>query len=79
MKQGQAISPPNKEEEQREIDLEMEDAQTEEERDTIRAERALAKQQNSPFTKQLNEELGNMMLSDLACKPCHDDQQENQQ
>ena len=31
-------------------DLEMEDAQTEEERDTIRADRALAKQHASSFT-----------------------------
>ena len=47
----------------------MEDAQTEEERELIRADRALVKQHNSLFSKHLNEEADNMTLQDLACQP----------
>ena len=57
----------------------MEDAQAEEERELIRADRALAKQNDSPFTRHLNGEIDSMTLNDPACQPCQDDQQEHQQ
>ena len=41
MNQDQAISPIHKEKDQEGIDLEMEDAENEEEKELIRAERAL--------------------------------------
>ena len=79
MKQGQAISPPNKEEEQKEIDLEMEDAQTEEERELIRADRASAKQNETPFSRQIYEREEERTLADLACQICDDQEHEGQQ
>ena len=74
-----AISPINEEEKQEGLDLEMEDAQTEEERELIRADRASAKQKETPFSRQFNEEEDNMTLQDLACQPCQDVEQEDQQ
>ena len=74
-----AISPINEEEKQEGLDLEMEDAQTEEERELIRADRASAKQKETPSSRQFNEEEDNMTLQDLACQPCQDVEQEDQQ
>ena len=45
MNQDQAISPIHKEKDQEGIDLEMEDAENEEERELIRAERAIYKKE----------------------------------
>ena len=53
MKQDQAISPKSEENKREGIDLEMEDAQTEEERELIRADRASAKQNETPFSRQI--------------------------
>ena len=70
---------PNNEEEIKAVDLEMEDAQTEEEKEMIRADRALAKQNETPFSRQFNEESENRTLLDLACQPCGNEDQEDQQ
>ena len=57
----------------------MEDALNEDERKEIRKDRASANQRETPFTRHLNEEMDNMLLSDLACKLCHDEEQEDKQ
>ena len=72
----QAISPINEEEKQEGIDLEMEDAQTEEERELIRADRASAKQNETPFSRQIYEREEERTLADLACQICDDVEQE---
>ena len=56
--------------------MEMEDAINEEERDIIRKDRAEAKLRDSPFTRHLNEEMDNITLLELACKPCDEDKEE---
>ena len=59
-------------------DLEMEDAINEEERDIIRRDRAETKLRDSPFTRHLNEEMDNITLHELACKPCDEDKEEEE-
>ena len=78
MKRDQAISPQS-EENKEGIDLEMEDAQDEEEREAIRAERDQAKRNETPFSRQLNKEEDERTLLDLACRPCDDQEQEDQE
>ena len=75
MKQDQAISPLNKEEEQKEIDLEMEEW----ERELYRTDRALDKSNRTPFSRQINEEEDERTMQDLACQICDDVEQEGQQ
>ena len=48
-------------------------------REIIKADRASAKQNASPLTKQLNEELDNMTLQDVACLPCENEAQQDHQ
>ena len=79
MNQDQAISPIHKEEDQEGIDLEMEDAENEEEKELIRAERALHKKNETPFSRQVYEKEDERTLADLACQLCDDQEQEDQQ
>ena len=57
----------------------MEAVLNEEETEEIRKDRASAKQRETSFTIHLNEEIDDMLFSDLACKPCHDEEQEDKQ
>ena len=79
MSQDQAISPIHKEKDQEGRDLEMEDAENEEERELIRAERALYKNNETPFSRQIYEREDERTLADLACQLCDDQEQEDQQ
>jgi hypothetical protein len=74
VKQDQAISPIHKEEEQREIYLEMEEW----ERELYRADRALDKSNRTPFSRQFYEKEDERTLQDLACQLCDDVEQEDQ-
>ncbi len=56
----------------------MEDAINEEERDTIKKDRVEANLRDSPFTRHLNEEMDNITLQELACKPCDEDKEEEE-
>jgi hypothetical protein len=76
VKQDQAISPIHKEEDQERIDLEMEDAEDEAERELIRADRALAM---PPSLRKIYEREDERTLADLACQLCDDQEQEDQQ
>ena len=57
----------------------MEDALNEEEGEDIRKDRASAKQRETSFARHLHGEMDDMVLSELACKPCHDEEQEDKQ
>ena len=79
MNQDQAISPIHKEKDQEGRDLEMEDAENEEEKELIRAESALYKKDETPFSRQIYEREDERTLADLACQLCDDQEQEDQQ
>ena len=68
---NQTIQEVNKEEGK---DLEMEDALNEEERNLIKEDRINTKLRDSPYTRQLNEEMDDLTLEDLSCKPCDEEE-----
>ena len=75
MSSNQSIPEVNKEEGK---DLEMDDALNEEERNQIKEDRIHTKLRDSPFTRKLNEDIDNLILHDLACKPCDEDKEEEE-
>jgi hypothetical protein len=68
---NQTIQEVNKEEGK---DLEMEDALNEEERNQIKEDRINTKLRDSPYTRQFNEEMDDLTLEDLSCKPCDEEE-----
>ena len=66
MNQDQAISHIHKEKDQEGRDLEMEDAQDENEREIIRAEREKYRKSETPFSRQLKGEEDERTLLELA-------------